>query len=60
MVLDVRVVGQVGGGEGGPDTVGFAHVVAAPLTLGAGRAVALAVGAQVCRVTPGGRIGEGR
>ena len=53
MVLDVRVVGQVGGGEGGPDTVGLAHVVAAPLALAAGGAVALAVRAQVPRVTPG-------
>ena len=58
MVLDVRVVGQVGGGEGGPDTVGLAHVVAAPLALAAVGAVALAVGAQVPRVTPGQQEGQ--
>ena len=53
MILDVGVVGEVGGGEVGPNTVAAAEVVTVPLALGVGGAVALAVAAEVVvTVTP--------
>ena len=53
VILDIGVIGEVGGGEVGPDTVAAAEVVTVPLTLGVGGAVALAVAAEVVvTVTP--------
>ena len=55
VILDVGVVGEVGGGEVGPNTVAAAEVEAVPLALGVGGAVALAVAAElVVTVTPEG------
>ena len=60
VILDVGVVGEVGGAEVGPDAVGAAEVEAVPLALGVGGAVALAVAAEmVVTIAPEGTARRG-